>query len=298
VNRGGSNRCRDSLSPPVLRGHHGRSLGFVVQSKTGGCDPSWGGVYPASGTDARGRVAVQAFQQAGGGVVPSFGGQAGTELALVCTSVSELTTAYQSVIDTYGATHVDFDIEGATIDNVTANTNRAKAIANLQQANPGLVVTYTIPTDPTGPDTAGRAAIENAISNGVDLAAVNIMTMDYWGVSDPAGKMGDWAVQAGTALHGRLAALYPGLSDAQVWRKVGITPMLGINDYADQIFSVDDARQVEAWASAHQIGMLGMWALERDNQCDTPVTTKQLKCSGVTQDDWDFAHALNAFSAS
>ena len=41
-----------------------------------------------------------------------------------------------------------------------------------------------------------------------------------------------------------------------------------------------------------------MWALGRDNQCATPVTTKQLKCSGVTQDDWAFAHALNAFSAS
>jgi hypothetical protein len=106
--------------------------------------------------------------------------------------------------------------------------------------------------------------------------------------------MGAWAIQAGTALHGQLATLYPALSDAAVWRKVGITPMVGINDYADQIFTTDDASQVAAWAGAHEIGMLGMWALERDNQCDTIVTTKQLKCSGVGQSDYEFARVFSA----
>ena len=87
---------------------------------------------------------MKAFQQAGGDVVLSFGGAEGTELALVCDD-AQLVTAYRSVIDAYGATHVDFDIEGAAVHNTLANTRRAKAIAKLQQASgPALVVTYTL----------------------------------------------------------------------------------------------------------------------------------------------------------
>ena len=112
--------------------------------------------------------------------------------------------------------------------------------------------------------------IQNAIANGVDIAAVNIMAMDYWGAANAPGNMGAMAIQAGTSLYNQLTTLLPGKTAAQRWSMVGITPMIGINDDADQIFSVS-TRSGVAWATAHQIGMLGMWALERDNQCPTPI---------------------------
>ena len=49
----------------------------------------------------------------GGDVVVSFGGASGQELAEVITDVAALQRPIRSVIDAYGLTHIDFDIEGA-----------------------------------------------------------------------------------------------------------------------------------------------------------------------------------------
>src|SRR6201999_2084766 len=96
------------------------SLGFVVADKdTHACTPTWGGYkeYPAGGSDAYELAGITALKAAGGDGVPSFGGFVNQELATVCGSVDELANAYQQVIDAYGATHIDFDIEGDTLDN-------------------------------------------------------------------------------------------------------------------------------------------------------------------------------------
>ena len=269
------------------------SLAFVVQNKKGGCDPTWGAYdeYPAAGATPYRRDHVKAFQQSGGDVVLSFGGAEGTELALVCDD-EQLVTAYRSVIDAYGATHVDFDIEGAAVHNTLANTRRAKAIAKLQRERPGLVVTYTLASAVYGLEPKDEAILDDALAQGVDVAAVNIMTMNFGAPFAP--DMGALTIQAANGLHGQLAQRYPALTSAQLWGKVGITPMLGINDTADQIFTVADARDVAAFAAAHDVGMVGVWSMGRDIQCLTPVTTKQPDCSGVDQEKWAFTKALIA----
>ena len=71
--------------------------------------------------------------------------------------------------------------------------------------------------------------------------------------------------------------------------------MLGINDQAREVFTLDDARKLAAWATANHPGMLGMWQLGRDHPCPGPTTTTSEKCSGVAQADWAFTHALGAF---
>jgi hypothetical protein len=273
------------------------SLGFVVQSADGGCTPSWGGyvAYPATGATAYQHDAVHSFQQSGGDVVVSFGGQSGTELALVCGSAGQLAAAYQGVIDAYGATHVDFDIEGATLDNTAANTLRSQAIARLQRdaaaAGHTLVVSYTLPTAPSGLSAAGVAAVRDAVANGVALSLVNVMTMDY-GLAASPGQMGTYATQAGAALEGQLAAIYPSSSAAQIARLVGLTPMIGINDQSYEVFTVQDAATVAAWATANHIGMVGLWSAGRDHPCSPTVD----KCSGVDQTDWQFGTTLGAFT--
>ena len=271
------------------------SLGFVVRSSAGGCVPTWGGytTYPAAGPGAYERAEVLALRAAGGDVVVSFGGAAGTELALECASASQLAAAYQSVIDAYGATHVDFDVEGAALLDTAANTRRAQAVAKLQQINPNLVVTYTLPTETTGLAPSGLAVVENAVGNGVKLGAVNLMTMNF----AAAGQLSASTIAAATGLHGQLAAIFPTLTAADRWAKVGVTPMIGINDHADQVFSLADAQAVTAWARTTQIGMLAMWSLERDSRCPAPVATKQLTCSGVDQAPFAFAKAFAMFSS-
>lgn len=63
---------------------------------------------------------VSATTSAGGG----GGGEAGIELAQSCTNLSQLTAAYQSVINTSHVTHIDFDIEGAAIADTADNATR------------------------------------------------------------------------------------------------------------------------------------------------------------------------------
>jgi hypothetical protein len=112
---------------------------------------------------------------------------------------------------------------------------------------------------------------------------------------DYVGRMGDFAIQAGTALYGRLAALYPSLTEAQRWRMVGVTPMLGINDDPAETFTTADAQKVASWATTQHIGMVGMWALGRDTACVWPMPAGA-GCSGVDQTPYAFAKALGAFT--
>ncbi|HEY1620437.1 MAG TPA: hypothetical protein VGG25_22630, partial [Streptosporangiaceae bacterium] len=60
-----------------------------------------------------------------------------------------------SGINTLHVTHIDFDIEGAEIAYTANNNMRFQAINALDAANPGLVVSVTIPSFPTGPDSDG-----------------------------------------------------------------------------------------------------------------------------------------------
>ena len=118
------------------------------------------------------------------------------------------------------------------------------------------------------------------------------MTMNFGAPYAPA-----WARSRSrprTACTASSRRCYPALTSAQLWGKVGITPMLGINDTADQIFTVDDARDVAAFAAAHDVGMVGVWSMGRDIQCLAPVTTKQPDCSGIDQEKWAFTKALIA----
>ena len=271
------------------------SLGFVTAESGSECRPTWGGYpgYPAFGRHAYQREQVKSFQR-GGDVVISFGGAAGTELAGACRSVGALADAYRKAISAYGADHVDFDIEGAAITDAAANTRRAKAIAKLQRGKGRkLHVAFTLPVLPAGLDAVAKAVVRNAVLKRVKISIVNGMAMDYGeqAAPDPEGRMGDYAIDVANGMSGQLAGVL-GVSRARAMRRVGITPMIGINDVPAEIFTLDDARKLATFASATHLGMVGMWQLGRDRQCDGPTTETQLHCSGVEQSPWDFATAL------
>ncbi|MDV5145951.1 cellulose binding domain-containing protein [Streptomyces sp. SBC-4] len=199
------------------------NLAFITSG--GSCAPLWGGV-----TDlANDKVAAQigALRAKGGDVRVSFGGAAGHELALNCSSSSALAAAYGKVIDQYKLTKVDFDVEGAALPDTAANTRRSQAIAQLQQSHPGLNVSFTLPVMPEGLTQPGVALLADAKKNGVRVDAVNIMAMDY----GPAysADMGTYAIQAATATQAQVKGVL-GLSDAAAWKAVAVTPMIGSNE--------------------------------------------------------------------
>src|SRR6185437_11445436 len=138
----------------------------------------------------------------GGDIIISFGGAAGTELAQACGSVTSLQAQYQAVLNQYRATQLDFDIEGGEEGDSTTYTRRNAALAALQAANPGLTISFTLPSATTGLESSSIGLLQNAISQGVNISIVNLMTMDY-GSAD--SQMGQEAINAANGLHSQLA---------------------------------------------------------------------------------------------
>ena len=279
-------------------------MGFVVAAGGTACTPSWGGyaTYPAAGTHAYRRARVRSFTRAGGVAIPSFGGEAGTELATVCPTASALADAYGAVATAYGATRLDFDIEGAAVADRASDARRAQAIALLQRraraAGRRLDVAYTLPVLPTGLDANGLAVVRAAKAGGVALSIVNVMAMDYGdsAAPSPSGRMGPYAIAAATATRRQLARVYPGRSRRALSSMIGVTPMLGINDVQTEVFGLDDARRLVTWAAQQHVGMLGVWQAGRDRACARPTTSTQIDCSGVAQAPWAFSRALGAYA--
>src|SRR5262249_18828288 len=128
---------------------------------------------------------VNKLRAKGGDVMISFGGEGGTELGQAIQDVNQLQQAYQQVINEYALTHVDFDIEGAAArDNSGSIDRRSQAIAGLEQAAAAagkeLQVYFTLPTSSGGlMANEGLNVLQSALNNGVKIAGVNIMTMNY-----------------------------------------------------------------------------------------------------------------------
>jgi len=271
------------------------NLAFVVAGGSGGCTPEWGGVT-AIGSDP---VASQisALRSMGGDVRISFGGADGSELAQTCTSVSQLQAAYQQVISAYGVSKLDFDIEGAGIEDTAANSRRDQALAALQAQNQGLQISFTLPVLPSGLTSDGVAVLTGAVQAGVQISAVNVMAMDYGdgAAPNPVGQMGTFAIDAATATDAQVASVM-GISDAAAWSKIAVTPMIGVNDTSDEIFTLADAQQLVAFAQSKHLAWLSMWSAGRDQQCPGGAQpSAEPACSSIVQAPDAFMTALGAF---
>jgi chitinase len=231
------------------------TLAFLIPQN--GCTAQW-----ESGGSPVGAYASQisALQSAGGDVTISFGGAAGGELAQTCTSVSDLTAAYAGIVSTYGVTRLDFDIEGGTLDDTAANQRRNQALAALQQQNPAVQVDYTLAVGPDGLPGQEMGVLQDAQSQGVNVNAVNIMTMDF---GDGQNALDD-AISATQATSNQLAGLY-GVSGAQAYGKIGITPIAGQND-DNEYFSQSDASTLENFAASNGVQSLAFWEVSHYDQ--------------------------------
>ncbi|WP_406144481.1 chitinase [Streptomyces sp. NBC_01012] len=264
------------------------NLAFVT-SEASSRTPLWGGTA-AVGSEA---VAARAEALTGTGaeIRVSFGGAAGTEAAQACDSAEELADAYAEVLDAVGATKADFDIEGDALTDTASVTRRNEALALLQDKR-DLDVTYTLPVMPEGLEKTGLAVVEDAVDQGVDVSAVNIMAMNYSG--SHSGDMGDYAEQAAAAAHDQLTDVL-GLSRTQAWKALHITVMIGVNDVDGETFTLDDAASLRTYATRQGVGALSLWASFRDQECasDEDTTAASDSCSGVDQDAGAFAEALS-----
>ncbi|MEU4245541.1 chitinase [Actinoplanes sp. NPDC026619] len=273
-----------SLSTMVTGGNlKNVTLAFITASA---CKAMWFNAYDPRQGWARDQI--DAVRARGGDVKISFGGATGIELAQACTSVAALHAEYQAVVSAYNLKYIDLDIEGAATADPTSVARRSQALAALQRANPGLRVSFTLPVLPEGLTADGLGVIRSARDAGVSVDLVNVMAMDYY----RTGDYGNFAVDAANATFAQVKSLYPGYSDAQAWKMVGVTPMLGQNDDG-HIYDQADARQLVTFAQGKHLGMLSFWELGRDkNAC----TGALYMCTNISQQPYEFSKIFATYS--
>ena len=264
------------------------SAAFVTGS---GCTPIWGDTLPVT-NDPTVTGEITTAENDGASAIVSFGGASGVELADSCSNLSQLTAAYQSVINTLHVTHIDFDIEGALIAYPAQNNLRFQAINALEAANPGLVVSVTIPVNPTGPDNNGQAFLAAAKADGTRLDIINGMAMDYYGTFDSGGaEMGTDAVDAAQATLAYAKTLWPSMTYANI----GVTPMIGQNDDPAEVFTEADAHTLVSFAQSSHLGRLAFWSVDRDQSCGGSASGLP-ECSEISQSPLDFTKIFTAYT--
>ncbi|MGV8908111.1 MAG: chitinase [Propionicimonas sp.] len=280
-------------------------LAFIVAPKDRTCAPSWGASYSldqaSNDLDLDRRIARVRDQ--GRNVVVSFGGVLNDELALDCSTVPDLVGAYSAVIDRYRLDTIDLDLEGPGLTDVASGERRALAVAQLQKshraAGQSLAVWLTLPVITSGLTTDGTDTIARFLAAGVDLAGVNVMTMDFGDSLATGQSMASASIQALTSTQRQLGILYTAsgtrLGEQSLWRKIGATPMVGQNDDRGQIFTLDNATELNTFVLGADLGRLSMWSLNRDQPCSVnypDVTRVNDSCSGVDQGTARFAVVL------
>jgi chitinase len=258
------------------------TLAFVLADSTG-CNPSWGGTIPLE--DQRIIGDIQALQAMGGDVIVATGGAAGPYLEYTCGSVDALAGAYRRILDVTGATHLDVDVE-ATIPQDRVN----QALKQVQDER-GISVSYTLRVqgDDYGLDPYSVQVLQSAAAHGVDVL-VNPMTMEF-GSSRP--DWGDAVIAAAESVLGQMRTVWPSMSDTDLRRHLGVTPMIGRN-FNGKIFDQSDARQLVDWANANQIGLLAFWSVGRDNG-SCPGGGVSPTCSSIDQSDYEFTSIMRGF---
>ncbi|MFG3225660.1 glycosyl hydrolase family 18 protein [Kitasatospora sp. NPDC048194] len=293
-------------SPATLASQSGAkylTMAFLQAATKGSCTPYWNGDTSMPVSSSTFGSDIAAIRANGGDVIPSFGGytadNTGTELADSCTDVNQIAAAYENLVTTYDISRIDLDIEDNSLTNTAGIDRRNKAIKLVQDwaATKGRTVqfSYTLPTTTSGLADNGLAVLRNAVSNNARIDVVNMMTFDYYD-----GATHDMAADTQTSaqgLYNQLAKLYPSKTPAQLWGSIGITEMVGIDDYgAAETFTVANAATVYNWAVSKGINTLSFWALQRDNG-GCPGKGGDDSCSGISQNTWDFTHTFAPFTS-
>src|SRR5260370_14021176 len=164
-------------------------------------------------------------------VIISFGG-AGGPIVNGCTNAGALQASLQGVLTRYSVNMLDFDMEASdTLGDGPGLPVLDQALKGLKSANPGLVVSYTLPVLPTGLINTGTAVLNQAHTDGFTPDVINVMAMDYGSANDNNGQMGLEATDAANATHAHV-------QQAQLSSSIVLTAIIGINDTNTHIFNL------------------------------------------------------------
>ncbi|MGH3876753.1 MAG: chitinase [Actinophytocola sp.] len=259
------------------------TMAFVLSG--GGCTPAWDSNRPLKGgVDEQ---AINEIRAAGGDIVPSFGGWSGNKLGPNCPDAQSLAGAYQQVIDAYGLSAIDIDIENSDeFENDTVRNRILDALKIVKQNNPGVKTIVTFGTTTTGPNFFGNQLIDRAAAIQAGIDVFTIMPFDFG-----SGNIGQDTVNASEGLKNKLKSAF-GWSDAEAYGHMGISGMNGLSDQ-QEMTSLDTWAQIRDYARNNGLARLAFWAVNRDRGC--PGGGVVSNCSGIDQPDWEFTRITAGF---
>ena len=178
---------------------------------------------------------------------------------------------------------IDFDIEGKqTPEMIDALVQRA---ATVQRKHPHLRLSFTLATlaasdgSRASVNVLGQSVLRTIRAHGLASYTINLMVMDYGQplasncvVANGVCDMGRSAIQAAenlNALHGIALS------------QIELTPMLGVNDVAQNDLLVDDARVIARYVANKGLAGVRFWSLDRDQPCQRPPSGASPRCSGL-----------------
>ena len=285
----------DSAAPDLgtvmsATGQKAFDMAFIL-ADGGSCAPAWNGTDPVSG-DTQVAAVINEVRSDGGDVTVSAGGYNGTKLGQVCGTAAATAAAYQQVISAYGLHAFDFDLEEPEIENSAAIANELGAAQILQQDNPGLFVSVTIPSIATGANYFGQQLLDEAKSLGFTPNDYTIMPFDggFNGGSSQVTALQDFNAQ--------LVSTF-GWSSSAAYAHEGFSGMNGRTDSAEYFYQ-SDFQTVLSFAQSVGLGRFTFWSVNRDRECNPPDNNGALssECSSVTQNPWDFTAYTVAFAKS
>ena len=229
---------------------------------TGECGTeNWEGIDPQRLADAN----VTDFERAGVDYIISTGGAAGIFTCATDAGMERFIARY----DSPRLIGIDFDIEaGQTGEAIRALVQRVRS---AQFHHPRLRFSFTLATLAASDGSLGSLnplgeqvlrAIRGA---GLSDYYVNLMVMDY-GAAIPGNcvvvagvcDMGKSAIQAAENVHVRYGI---------PMHRIELTPMIGVNDVAANVFTLDYAVLIARFVHDRRLGGLHFWSLDRDTRC-------------------------------
>jgi len=189
----------------------------------------------------------------------------------------------------------DFDIEATQTPYAIRDLAARIRVAQLRR--PHLRWSFTLATlaasDGTGSglNATGKTVLAALAAAGVEDFLVNLMVMDY----GPA-VASNCVVRAGRcdmAASARQAVMNLHQGFGVPLKRIEVTPMIGINDVTDNVFTQDDARAVGSMA--RELGLAGVhyWSLDRDKPCANAGRAVSPECSSLNDlPDLAFWHAF------
>ncbi|MFI2200275.1 carbohydrate binding domain-containing protein [Streptomyces sp. NPDC020192] len=279
---------QENLLDTAITGHHLKAYtaAFVLGT---GCNQIWGDTLPI-GNDSYTDPEIARAKSEGASVIISSGGASGEPLAWTCSTQSSIDAGYQALINDYGVTQLDFDVEGAAVADTGAAARQMQAMKDLKASNPDLRFSMTLPVLTSGLTNDGVNILKAAKNAGIRIDVVNIMAMDYY--AGTGTEMGQGAVDAARATLAQMQSVDSGYAYADL----GITPMIGKNDDGST-FTLADAQTVENFAAQNGVGRLAFWSVNRDQPCSGSANSLPT-CSEISQNSLAFTDAFVPYEGS